>query len=275
MWIYGVPFRGFLWRPNLMAFRDTKEGDIWLPKASLHFLEHFFTDDYKYYKTDDQYIVGIDGFKCPRDYTEFLDRYPDYVMAYTYKQCHRVRRGNLLIDQWDDIVGEMVLHILTISKKSDLHGKVRDRIEAFDPQKQHGAKKGQFFNWVNKVIKNQFNTVVYHKMSLDALYYSVPILEAGEASYNADNDGRGDFWGESNLVLDTHHDMISDLNTQDLLECALTSINKSQRPQAEKILGAFLVHNTHKEIAEELDISPKEVGVVLGRIRNRCKLIKV
>lgn len=99
----------------------------------------------------DGHYIGHDGFVVPKDFTEFYERYPDYVRNWVWSKTR----------ESDDLVQNFLLHLMTLpnpSKYRDMG--YTDRIQTFDPVRSYGASQGRFFWYVHVLLLNHYNKTV-------------------------------------------------------------------------------------------------------------------
>jgi hypothetical protein len=111
----------------------------------------------------DGHFVGDDGFVVPRDFDEFYDRYPKYVLNWVKKRLNRF----VVDEDVEDWTQDLLIHMkwLPQGSKHRLPGAngrpdgCMDVVETFDPYQQYGASERRFRNYINFCLANKFNTV--------------------------------------------------------------------------------------------------------------------
>jgi hypothetical protein len=122
------------------------------------------------YKSDpftvrDGHYVGHDGFVVPKDFTEFIGRFPDYVQRWVSKHASTSASPEDVEDRTQDLL----LHLSSLPQTSRYReaGKA-DIVATFDPLKHHGANEARFRSYINLCLTNKFRTM-YCKRRKDAL----------------------------------------------------------------------------------------------------------
>lgn len=114
--------------------------------------------------SSDGHIVGRDGFVVPKDFDEFYERNPMGVRRWLTKRLHKVVSDDTLME----LEQELLLHLCSLPEKSKYrkrgtHTHVQgctDRIQCFDPIRQHGASAKRFFNYVSLCLTNRLYTIL-------------------------------------------------------------------------------------------------------------------
>jgi hypothetical protein len=254
-----------------MALLDTKFGDIWAPLDECTLLSSPGEKEAKakeviVYMSPDGHYVGADGFVVPMGFDEFITRYPDYVKAYAYKHMHRLRGIRYDPDTFEDVASELTLFLFALSpgRKAYREGK-RSYVECFDPFLQFGAKKGQFFNYINLILSNRFSSYVYNDLTKD------PSLNGFHLAWT-DGEGEQDTQ-ESHLVAQVtaprvtmEDQIIGDLHVEALIAKAKTLMPK-ESAQVEAVLRSVLVHDKRADVATAAGLSKEAVSKILKRLR--------
>ncbi len=121
-----------------------------------------YTGD-KFTISPDGHFIGDDGFVVPKDFDEFYDRYPKYVLNWVKKRLNRFQ----VDDDVEDWTQDLLIHMkyLPQGSKHRLPGAngrqagCADVIETFNPYQQYGASERRFRNYINFCLANKFNTV--------------------------------------------------------------------------------------------------------------------
>jgi hypothetical protein len=129
-----------------------------------------FSVEKRTYKPDpftikDGRSVGSDEFVVPKDFTEFHERFPDYVHRWVSKNA-ATSAPQEDIEDWTQ---DLLIHLshLPLTSKYREAGK-RDIVATFDPLRHHGANEARFRNYINLCLANKFRTM-YSKRMKDAL----------------------------------------------------------------------------------------------------------
>lgn len=250
---------------------DTKFGDTWVEVGDCK----VFHEDPEgkistvYLSSDGRY-VGSDGFVVPKDFHEFIARYPDYIKAYAYKFMHRVKGVRYDPDTFEDVASELTLFLFDLSpgRQAYKDGK-RDYVQCFDPVRQYGAKKGQFFNYINLILSNRFSSYVYGELLKD------PALNGFHLTWD---DGSGsqdqDTSQESHLVVAVtqpkvtmEEQVISNMQVETLIQRAVSSVAEEDRQLVSTVLRAVVIFDKRSEVADALGMSKEEVARTLKKVK--------
>lgn len=246
--------------------RDTKHGDIWTDLDSCALIHTGASGSGPVYKDSRGRWVGSDGFVVPENVHEFFERYPDYVRAYTFKCMHRVRGIRYDLDTFEDVASEMSLHITNLSEgRKDYKNGARDYVQCFDPVRQYGAKKGQFFHFINMVIATKFSGYVYGKGVAKE-----PALQGFSLCWCDPGDDESS--QESYLVakvtapMDAPEELlIGTLHAEKIIEKAKEKLGEDA-DLVERTLLALLVHDSKHEAADAVGVTKATVDKLLKRI---------
>lgn len=111
----------------------------------------------------DGHVVGRDGFVVPRNFDEFYERNPMGIRRWLMRRLPK-RAGD---DKVRELEQELLLHLCSLPDKSKYRRKsvnhaqgCADRIQCFDPVRQHGASAKRFFNYVSLCLRNQLYTIL-------------------------------------------------------------------------------------------------------------------
>lgn len=110
------------------------------------------------------HFIGDDGFRVPRNFEEFWERYPHYITNWTKKRLHK----HIIDEDVEDWEMELYTHMKYLPERSKhripgTNGReagCTDVIETFNPVLQYGASEKRFRNYVNNCLANRFNTVM-------------------------------------------------------------------------------------------------------------------
>lgn len=116
-------------------------------------------DGYKgdpFYISFDGHYIGEDGFVVPKDFDEFLERYPKYIGTWVRRRLN----GQGIEEDIEDWCQDLIIHMKYLPPKSKHRalGKL-DVIETFDPFAQYGASERRWRNYVNYCLANKYNTI--------------------------------------------------------------------------------------------------------------------
>jgi hypothetical protein len=151
-----------------------------------------YTGD-KFTISPDGHFVGDDGFVVPKDFDEFYERYPKYVLNWVKKRLNRFQ----VDDDVEDWTQDLLIHMkyLPQASKHRLPGAngrqsgCSDVVETFNPYAQYGASERRFRNYINFCLANKFNTVQSKRQKN-------PVCRAGNvplgAAVSVSADGRSD-----------------------------------------------------------------------------------
>ena len=109
--------------------------------------------------------VGHDGFVVPRDFEEFYERYPNYVLNWVRKHAE----SSATKEDIEDWTNDLLLHLCHVSEDSKhLKAGKEDIVQTFDPMKRGGANQARFWDYINLCLVNKFRTMRSKRMK-DAL----------------------------------------------------------------------------------------------------------
>ena len=120
------------------------------------------------YSIIDGHFVDSDGFVVPKDFAEFVEKFPNY----TYKWVRNNLKSPLVRSKDDalDWASHLNEHLMTISDKKREAGKT-DVIQCFDPVAACGATKAKFLYFVDVCLKRRSVSILRH-LQTDALHDS-------------------------------------------------------------------------------------------------------
>ena len=104
----------------------------------------------------DGHVVGHDGFIVPNNFSEFYQRFPNYVADWVKRRV----RDCASATEAEDWTQELLLHLAVLPSVS-MHrrnGK-EDVIQTFVPERMHGANEARFRSFINQCLSNKFNTL--------------------------------------------------------------------------------------------------------------------
>jgi len=125
-----------------------------IPDAVLAVREGYKGDPF--YISFDGHFIGEDGFVVPKDFDEFLERYPKYIATWVRRRLN----GQGIEEDIEDWCQDLMIHMKYLPPKSKHRavGKL-DVIETFDPFSQYGASERRWRNYVNYCLANKYNTI--------------------------------------------------------------------------------------------------------------------
>jgi hypothetical protein len=103
--------------------------------------------------------VGHDGFVVPRNFDEFYDRYPKYVLNWVKKRLNRFEVDQDVEDWTQDLLISLKWLPASAINRAKPGKPCHDVIEAFDPDEQGGASERIFRNYFNACMAQLFNVV--------------------------------------------------------------------------------------------------------------------
>jgi hypothetical protein len=115
----------------------------------------------------DGHYVGDDGFVVPRNFGEFYERYPKYVLNWAKKRLNRFTVDEDVEDYAQDLLIYLKFSPARPFNRGEADKACRDVIEAFDPGEQGGASEPIFRRYLNAVLKQLFNAIVAKRQGHD------------------------------------------------------------------------------------------------------------
>lgn len=103
------------------------------------------------------HYVGNDGFVVPRNFDEFYERYPKYVLNWAMRRLNRFAVDEVVEDWAQDLLVYLKFSPAHSSNRGEAGKACRDVIEAFDPYERGGASEVSFRNYLNAVLADLFN----------------------------------------------------------------------------------------------------------------------
>lgn len=249
---------------------DTKFGDVWAPveNCKVHYQDPEGKISTVYTNADGRF-VGSDGFVVPQHFHEFIERYPDYIKAYAYKYMHRVKGVRYDPDTFEDVASELSLFLFDLSpgRQAYKDGK-RDYVQCFDPVRQYGAKKGQFFNYINLILSNRFSSYVYGELLKD------PALNGFHLTWDDGSGSEQDSSQESHLVVQVtqpkvtmEENIISSMQVEAMIQRAVNSVPEADQMVVSSVLRAVVVFDKRSEIADALGMTKEEINKTLKKVK--------
>lgn len=104
----------------------------------------------------DGHVVGHDGFIVPNNFSEFYQRFPDYVADWVRRRV----RDCVSATEAEDWTQELLLHLAVLPSVS-IHRRngMEDVIQTFVPKRMGGANEARFRSFINQCLSNKFNTL--------------------------------------------------------------------------------------------------------------------
>lgn len=126
----------------------------------------------------DGHYVGHDGFVVPNNFSEFHERFPQYVRHWFKKHAGR-STPQVDVEDWTQ---DLLIHLncLPPNSKHREAGK-QDVVQTFDPHKHYGASSARFFSYVNVCLMNKFRSIYSKRMKN-------PLCRPGNLSLTTDCD---------------------------------------------------------------------------------------
>ena len=158
-----------------------------------------------FFRNDNGNWVGADGYVVPKNFAEFIQRFPRYIHNWTRRQCIRMKS----IELADDLTSELYIHMMTLPEDSDYRKQgCTDRIQVFNPAKDPEntvAMKTRFDAFVNRCLVNYTKSQM-RKRNSDPVQWGVQI-------------GTGDT-DDATTGRDTEEDIYALANEQYRISCA-------------------------------------------------------
>jgi hypothetical protein len=131
---------------------NTKKSPVFLKKSAVGKIAPH--DDA--YTVRDDHFVGHDGFIVPNSFSEFYQRFPNYVADWVRRRV----RDCVSATEAEDWTQELLLHLAVLPSRSihRINGK-EDVIQTFVPERMHGANEARFRCFINRCLANRFNTL--------------------------------------------------------------------------------------------------------------------
>jgi hypothetical protein len=103
------------------------------------------------------HYVGDDGFVVPRNFDEFYERYPKYVLNWAKKRINHFQVDEEVEDWAQDLLIYLKFSPARSFNRGEANKVCRGVIEAFDPGEQGGASEPIFRRYLNAVLAQLFN----------------------------------------------------------------------------------------------------------------------
>jgi hypothetical protein len=218
--------------------------------------------------------VGDDGFRVPKDFLEFYERYPNYIRNWVKKRLARF----VVDEDVEDWTQDLIIHMKYLPQTSkhrkpganDRINGCTDVIETFNPVSQYGASERRFRSYVNMCLTNKFNTV-YSKRNKN------PICRQGNVTIVTNVDPSHEN-GEYDVVDDAychvHSDYLSNATARTaqqyenyLLANEFRRYVEAKEPELAPVVDAIQQASSQHEAASSLGISE----TLFARQRTRLK----
>lgn len=224
------------------------------------------------------HYIGDDGFRVPKDFIEFYERYPNYIRNWVKKRLSRFT----VDEDVEDWTQDLIIHMKYLPQTSkhrrpganDRMNGCSDVVETFNPVQQYGASERRFRSYINFCLANKFNTV-YSKRNKN------PICRQGNVSIVTNVDPSHEN-GEYDVVDDAychvHSDYLSSATARTakqyenyLLANEFRRYVEAKEPALAPVIDAIQHTTSQGEAARMLDIS----DTVFTRYRTRLKELAV
>jgi hypothetical protein len=209
------------------------------------------------------HYIGHDGFVVPKDFKEFYRRFPGYVGKWVSKHADRFATKQDLEDRTNDLL----VHLMRLPENSKFRqiGK-SDRVQTFDPVKQHGANAARFWNYINICLRNKHRTMRSERMK-DAL--SRPgNLSLGVQAEQENFGSVGDEYCHSNseFLQKTARFVEKQAHDQARIQ-EFENFVLREDPTVLRAIHAVLATGKLKDAADWLGITQREFGRMVTRLR--------
>lgn len=220
------------------------------------------------------HYIGDDGFRVPKDFIEFYERYPNYIRNWVKKRLSRFT----VDEDVEDWTQDLIIHMKYLPQTSkhrkpganDRKDGCTDVIETFNPIQQYGASERRFRSYINFCLANKFNTV-YSKRNKN------PICRQGNVSIVTSVDPSHEN-GEYDVVDDAychvHSDYLSNATARSmkqyenyLLANEFRRYVETKEPDLVPVIDAIQQTTSQGEASRTLKISE----TVFTRYRTRLK----
>jgi len=224
------------------------------------------------------HYIGDDGFKVPKDFLEFYERYPNYIRNWVKKRLARFTVDEDVEDWTQDLIIHMkYLPQTSKHRKPGANGRTdgcTDVIETFNPVQQYGASERRFRSYVNFCLANKFNTV-YSKRNKN------PICRLGNVAIVTSVDPSHEN-GEYDVVDDAychvHSDYLSTATARSvkqyenyLLANEFRRFVEAKDPELAPVIDAIQHSSSQHEAARSMNISE----ALFARYRSKLKDLAV
>lgn len=131
---------------------NTRENQVFLNESAVE--QVALHDDA--YTFQDGHFVGHDGFIVPNSFSEFFERFPNYVGNWVRRRVH----GSPSETEAEDWTQELLIHLAALPACSKFRrdGK-EDVIQTFSPDRMHGANEARFRGFINRCLGNKHNAL--------------------------------------------------------------------------------------------------------------------
>lgn len=159
-------------------------------------------------RTTDGHYVGNDGFIVPRNFDEFYERFPKYVMAWVKKRLNRYAVDDDVEDWTQDLLIHMkFLPLVSKHRLPGANGREQgcgDVIETFNPIQQYGASEQRFRYYINFCLANKFNTIQTKRLKN-------PVCRYGNVQFGAAaaTDTEWDYLGKDDEFIHSHSTVLA------------------------------------------------------------------
>ena len=200
------------------------------------------------------HYVGHDGFIVPRDFTEFHERFPQYIRRWVTRHAARFSAKEDIEDWSQDLAVHM--SSLPPTSKHRKAGK-QDVVQTFDPFLHYGANQPRFQNYINLCLANRLRTI-------RSLWNKEPMSRAQRLMPSEEVKTRPQI-DERVCRLLSERLTVSSIRTQKQIEDRLflaefLDLARTQDPTLLPALQAIAETNTLREAARQTEIENADVG---------------
>ena len=183
-----------------------------------------------FYISFDGHYIGEDGFVVPKNFDEFVERYPKYIGTWVRRRLN----GQGIEEDIEDWCQDLVIHMKYLPPKSKHRNLGKsDVIETFDPFAQYGASERRWRSYVNYCLTNKYNTI-FGKRNKN------PVCRAGNLS----------------LVSETSPDMHGEV-TDEYIHSNSTFLSNASNREEKKQENQFFTHKFIEYVqAQDPDVFP-------------------
>ena len=220
--------------------------------------------------SEDGHIVGHDGFVVPANFTEFYERFPNYLRSV-------VRTSPIYGSEADrqDWEGELAMHLMTLPIDSKMrepgyNGRPNgctDRIQAFNPDLSHGASFPRFFYWLKTCLRNHLFSLA-RKSTVDPLMLrSIGRHEMGDTSeFPVDTSEKEFGYHQAVEFLQESRDVMPHLHRRILLEQFSAYVVKFN-PELIAVMTTLAHASSYTEAQKTLCMTEKTLLRARARLR--------
>ena len=232
----------------------------------------------------DGHFVGIDGFIVPRDFPEFLDTHPDYILKWASRMLKQ-SRTHPDVQDWSQVLSMHLCQLpvgreVTEEETEEVRvvgGKFTqlgftDVVNVFNPWAHFGASARRFYNYINRCLTNKFLSLI-SKSTKEALAHLGLFLDDYAENTNPASDSQGAsreyMLMERSAVYNEAVNQSTLLTTQQLFLQQFKTYLEKRNPDLVRLMDAIMEKDRIEEILVDLDIDHNEF------LRSRKKLVKI